>query len=74
MYKIALCGKANSGKDTVAKLIVKTLNYNYRGLEMCPASRFTTVAFADPIKKLLKQCFRMLKTSIYTDLLNLEIW
>lgn len=46
MYKIAISGKANSGKNTLAKMIQKECKIP-----------FEMVAFADPIKKIAKIMF-----------------
>lgn len=53
MYKIAVCGKANSGKDTVAKIISKIL---------CPEGGdcAAQLAFAEPIKKIAHTMFPQL--------------
>lgn len=52
MHKIAICGKANSGKDTVAKIISKIL---------CPENECTVqLAFAEPIKKIAHTMFPQL--------------
>lgn len=48
MQKVALCGKANSGKNTTATLIAESLGELW-------ASK--TLAFADPIKEMLLQMF-----------------
>jgi len=59
MYKIAITGKANSGKNTLGKLIVDHLHeriilekgtYN-------TASRSKYIAFADPLKKMARLAF-----------------
>lgn len=47
MYKIAISGKANSGKNTLAKMIVKELRATYTGTISA-----SYLAFADPIKKM----------------------
>lgn len=52
MYKIAICGKANSGKNTVSHLITEELNKDIRNY-----SKFKTIAFADPIKEMVSQMF-----------------
>lgn len=49
MYKIAVSGKANSGKNTVSNLISSEL-FNTFGKAEC-------VAFADPIKKMVEIAF-----------------
>lgn len=48
MYKIAISGKANTGKNTLSKMIVKMLR--------APSDRYLSVkylAFADPIKEMI---------------------
>lgn len=47
MYKIAIFGKARSGKDTTAKLIMKRLG----------SGKHKKMAFADPIKEMLLTMF-----------------
>lgn len=51
MFKISITGKAKSGKNTVAKLLVKELknNKSYYGHQF--------IAFADPIKAMAHQAF-----------------
>lgn len=52
MFKIAITGKANTGKNTVSKIITEELNkdiHNY--------SKFKVIAFADPIKEMVRQMF-----------------
>jgi hypothetical protein len=60
MYKIAISGKANSGKDTVAKLFAKALkdinNGNWQNIHI--------VALADPIKEIIKIMFPKTKKNI----------
>jgi len=51
MYKIAILGKANSGKNTIAKLIVKSL------IESDGEMQKFIYAFADPIKEMLRLMF-----------------
>lgn len=49
LIKIALCGKANTGKNTVAKLISN---------EVCKDKESSfTLAFADPIKRMIMTMF-----------------
>jgi hypothetical protein len=52
MYKIAITGKANSGKNTVSKLLTASL---------LAKSKYRTdahyIAFADPIKKMIRLSF-----------------
>lgn len=52
MFKIAITGKANTGKNTVSNLIIEELNK-----EIQDYSRFKTIAFADPIKEMARQMF-----------------
>jgi len=51
MYKVAICGKANSGKNTVSKLILKELRNKQTGV-LCEY-----IAFADPIKAMIRLMF-----------------
>lgn len=51
MYKIAICGKANTGKNTVSKLIRKEIAKNQKGI-FCEY-----IAFADPIKAMIRIMF-----------------
>lgn len=51
MYKVAICGKANSGKNTLSKLILKELRKTQKGL-FCEY-----IAFADPIKAMIRLMF-----------------
>lgn len=51
MYKIAITGKANSGKNTVARIIKKEMRKNIRGI-FCKY-----IAFADPIKRMIRIMF-----------------
>lgn len=49
MYKIAICGKANTGKNTVSKLIIDKLVRKNATVKF--------VAFADPIKKMIRTAY-----------------
>ena len=61
MYKIAISGKANSGKDTVAKLFAKV----YQGIQ-CERRKIVFASLADPIKKIAKIMFpRTKRKSLY---------
>jgi hypothetical protein len=53
MYKIALTGKANTGKNTVGKLLIQEIKYHWS------PNRFSAkfIAFADPIKKMARLAF-----------------
>lgn len=51
MYKISITGKANSGKNTVAKLLHKKL------LKESGYCNYKYIAFADPIKKMIRIMF-----------------
>lgn len=52
MYKIAITGKANSGKNTVGKLLIKSLFE-----KDWPEGQLHFIAFADPIKKIARLTF-----------------
>jgi hypothetical protein len=52
MYKLAICGKANSGKDTTASIILEELSI----LENRSIVH-ATMAFADPIKEIILTMF-----------------
>jgi len=54
MYKIAICGKANSGKNTVGKLIRKSLYTEFVGKKTISCDY---IAFADPIKAIVRTMF-----------------
>jgi len=59
MYKIAISGKAGSGKDTFAKLLRKQFN-NF------PGTGAELVALADPIKEIIRIMFpRTKKQTLY---------
>lgn len=51
MIKIAICGKANSGKNTVSKLITKEIRYRQGWRSVA------YIAFADPIKEMVNIMF-----------------
>jgi hypothetical protein len=53
MYKIAICGKANTGKNTVSKLIVDEPRLKLDSYKL--------IAFADPIKEIAKLMFPEIK-------------
>lgn len=53
MIKIAISGKANSGKNTLSSLLIK--NFNFADTES------KTLAFADPMKRILEIMFPDLK-------------
>jgi len=66
MYKIAITGKANSGKNTLAKLLVKELHETHPlpstpGLTppypISSLNGHQFIAFADPLKKMLRTAF-----------------
>jgi hypothetical protein len=59
MYKIAITGKANSGKNTLGKLIVDHLKERVvlkYGDHKIP-TRIKYIAFADPLKKMARLAF-----------------
>lgn len=51
MYKIAICGKANTGKSTVSKLLYSTLIESSLDME---GATIKYLAFADPIKEMIR--------------------
>lgn len=53
MYKIAITGKANSGKNTVGKLLIKSLFKNTEYFK----GYYHFIAFADPLKKMARITF-----------------
>lgn len=62
MYKIAICGKANTGKNTLSRLLEQEIywlnNAEYQakyGKDMSFSSK--SVAFADPIKEIVMVMF-----------------
>ena len=55
MFKVAITGKANTGKNTVSKLLVKGLFANYP--EDYPKEYIHFIAFADPLKKMARLAF-----------------
>lgn len=64
MYKIAICGKANSGKDTVSKFIVKELRRKYSLTNTYIRCKY--IAFADPIKAMIRLMFPSLPEKYLT--------
>lgn len=54
MYKISISGKANSGKNTISKLIVKELRRHFEKEKRISCGY---VAFADPIKAMIRIMF-----------------
>lgn len=60
MLKIAICGKANSGKNTTAQLLSASIKENFR------YSNFNTqlMAFADPIKEMISLMFPYLNKDL----------
>lgn len=59
MYKIAITGKANSGKNTLGELVIDELNQRIcdeRNLTVFPL-RASYIAFADPLKKMARLAF-----------------
>lgn len=56
MYKIAITGKANTGKNTLSRMIVRQIRLH----EKAKNHRFVSaqyIAFADPIKEMIRQMF-----------------
>jgi len=56
MYKIAITGKANTGKNTVSKLILERLHDKMLKTNIVAWEAFTykLMAFADPIKEMIR--------------------
>jgi hypothetical protein len=52
MYKIAITGKANTGKNTLSRMLIKQLR-DQNGRYMSAKQ----LAFADPIKEMIRQMF-----------------
>lgn len=52
MYKIAIMGKANTGKNTLSKMIVRNIRRDYDIYSPCHY-----IAFADPIKEMVREMF-----------------
>ncbi len=63
MYKIAICGKANTGKNTVSKLILRELRNKFRGKKTLSHEY---IAFADPIKAMIRLMFPTLPEKYLT--------
>jgi Cdc6-like AAA superfamily ATPase len=63
MYKISITGKANTGKNTVSKLIVKELRNKFKGQKTIS---YEYVAFADPIKAMIRLMFPTLPEKYLT--------
>jgi hypothetical protein len=63
MYKIAICGKANTGKNTVSKFIIKELRNQFRGKKTIS---YEYIAFADPIKAMIRLMFPTLPEKYLT--------
>lgn len=63
MYKIAITGKANTGKNTVSKLLIKELRNQFRGKKTITHQY---IAFADPIKAMIRLMFPTLPEKCLT--------
>lgn len=63
MYKIAICGKANSGKSTVSKFIMKELCKQLKD-KVYVSCKY--IAFADPIKAMIRLMFPTLPEKYIT--------
>lgn len=59
MFKVAICGKANSGKNTVSKILVEKIRL------WIPSVKEEVVAFADPIKEMARQMFPSLPKKFF---------
>lgn len=60
MYKIAISGKANSGKDTASRYFEDCFNPGWKGRCFTPRKTIS-IAFADPIKEMILQMYPGLK-------------
>lgn len=69
MIKIGICGKANSGKSTVGKFIMKELR---KQLKNKPHISCKYIAFADPIKAMIRSMFPTLPEKYLTGPSNLR--
>ena len=68
MYKIAICGKANTGKNTVSNLLVYWLGAHIVDGPHNPnriSTKHDIIAFADPIKKMAQQMFPSLPEEFF---------
>ena len=64
MIKIAICGKANSGKNTVSRLLTKEI----RARKAKKYSSVNYIAFADPIKEIARTIFPIIpKKHLYAS-------
>jgi hypothetical protein len=60
MYKFAVCGKANSGKDTTSNIICESIIENFYSLPNHKLHGYNgakTMALADPIKEMIRIMF-----------------
>lgn len=60
MYKFAVCGKANSGKDTTSNIICESIIENFYSLPNHSShgcNGYKTMALADPIKEMIRIMF-----------------
>lgn len=63
MYKIAITGKANTGKNTVSKFLIKELRNSFKGKRTLTNAY---IAFADPIKAMIRLMFPLLSEKYLT--------
>lgn len=63
MYKIAITGKANTGKNTVSKMILKEVRTQFKGKKTITHEY---IAFADPIKAMIRLMFPSLPEKYLT--------
>lgn len=66
MYKIAICGQANSGKNTVSKIITKILATNHILQQKTTEFMYANIAFATPIKAMIRLMFPTLPEQFIT--------
>jgi hypothetical protein len=60
MFKIAICGKANTGKNTVSKLLYNEIFDTASPTKLPDGSGVKYIAFADPIKEMIRLMFPQL--------------
>jgi hypothetical protein len=60
MYKIAISGRANSGKDTTSRYFEDCFNSGWKD-KYFTSRNTVTIAFADPIKEMILQMYPGLK-------------
>lgn len=57
MYKIAITGKANTGKNTVSEILIEEIHKKMRDEDSYRTYGYDIIAFADPIKEMARTMF-----------------